>query len=226
MRSIVDGISKLPDQSAPRRSPIEKKIILPNKDSTSMILSNRFSEALIYAASLHATQVRKGSGVPYIAHLLGTASIALEYGASEDEAIAALLHDAIEDCGGPTIREAIRRRFGDTVTAIVDGCTDSDITPKPPWRLRKEAYIAHILTASHSIRLVSAADKLYNARSILQDCRQLGDTVWERFKGGKEGSLWYYRSLVEAFRQAESTPIVEELDRTVLELDKLSQDPM
>jgi (p)ppGpp synthase/HD superfamily hydrolase len=191
-----------------------------------MILSNRFSEALTYAAQLHATQVRKGSGVPYIAHLLGTASIALEYGASEDEAIAALLHDAIEDCGGPPIREAIRLRFGDTVTAIVDGCTDSDTTPKSPWRQRKEAYIAHILTASGSVRLVSAADKLYNARSILKDYRQLGDRVWERFKGKKDGTLWYYNSLVEAFRQAELTPIVEELARTVLELNQLSEDKM
>lgn len=189
-----------------------------------MILSNRFSEALIYATELHATQVRKGSGVPYIAHLLGTASIALEYGASEDEAIAALLHDAIEDCGGLPIREAIRTRFGDNVTAIVDGCTDSDTTPKPPWRQRKEAYIAHILTASGSVRLVSAADKLYNARSIVKDYRQLGDRVWERFQGKKDGTLWYYNSLVAAFRKAELTPIVEELDRTVLELDKLSED--
>lgn len=191
-----------------------------------MILSNRFSEALIYATELHATQVRKGSGVPYIAHLLGTASIALEYGASEDEAIAALLHDAIEDQGGTTTREAIRSHFGDNVTAIVDGCTDSDTTPKPPWRKRKEAYIDRILTASGSVRLVSAADKIYNARSILKDYRQLGDDVWERFKGGKEGSLWYYRSLVAAFRKAESTPIVEELARIVLELDKLSEDQM
>ena len=174
-----------------------------------MILSNRFSEALIYATELHATQVRKGSGVPYIAHSLGTASIALEYGASEDEAIAALLHDAIEDQGGPTTREAIRHRFGDTVTAIVDGCTDSDATPKPPWRQRKSAYIADILTASGSVRLVSAADKLYNVRSIVKDYRKLGDRVWERFKGKKDGTLWYYNSLVEAFRQAESTPIVE-----------------
>ncbi|MEG4006461.1 HD domain-containing protein [Microcoleus sp. Pol11C1] len=188
-----------------------------------MILSNRFSEALTYAAELHATQLRKGSGVPYIAHLLGTASIALEYGANEDEAIAALLHDAIEDRGGPTSREAIRHRFGDTVTAIVDGCTDSDETPKPPWRQRKQAYIDRISTASGSVRLVSAADKLYNVRSILKDYRQLGDVVWERFKGGKEGSLWYYRSLVEAFRQAELTPIVEELDRTVLELEQFSE---
>jgi len=189
-----------------------------------MILSNRFSEALTYAAELHATQVRKGSGVPYIAHLLGTASIALEYGASEDEAIAALLHDAIEDCGGPAIREAIRLRFGDTVTAIADGCTDADATPKPPWRQRKAAYIDRIPTATRSVRLVSAADKLYNARSIVKDFRQLGDSVWERFKGKKDGTLWYYRSLVEAFRQAESTPIVEELERTVLELERLSAD--
>ncbi len=189
-----------------------------------MILSNRFSEALIYAAQLHATQVRKGSGVPYLAHLLGTASIALEYGASEDEAIAALLHDAIEDQGGSITREAIRRRFGDTVTAIVDGCTDSDAMPKPPWRLRKETYIAHIVTASGSVRLVSAADKLYNVRSILEDYRQLGDTVWERFKGKKDGTLWYYNSLVKAFFQAESTPLVEELARTVLELNKVAED--
>jgi len=188
-----------------------------------MILSNRFSEALTYAAELHATQIRKGSGVPYIAHLLGTASIALEYGANEDEAIAALLHDAIEDQGGPPTREAIRRRFGDTVTAIVDGCTDSDATPKPPWRERKQAYIDRILTASSSVRLVSAADKLYNVRSILKDSRQVGDSVWERFTGRKDGSLWYYRSLVEAFRQAESTPLVEELDCTVLELEQFSE---
>ena len=188
-----------------------------------MILSNRFTEALTYATELHATQVRKGSGVPYIAHLLGTASIALEYGANEDEAISALLHDAIEDQGGHATREAIRRHFGDTVTAIVDGCTDSDETPKPPWRQRKQAYIDRISTASGSVRLVSAADKLYNVRSILKDYRQLGDLVWERFKGGKDGSLWYYRSLVEAFRQAELTPIVEELDRTVLELEQFSE---
>jgi (p)ppGpp synthase/HD superfamily hydrolase len=196
-----------------------------------VILSNRFSEALTYAAELHATQVHKGSGIPYIAHLLGTASIALEYGASEDEALAkpskrivALLHDAIEDCGGPPIREAIRQRFGDTLTAIVDGCTDSNTTPKPPWQQRKAAYIDRILTASGSVRLVSAADKLYNARSILKDYRELGDLVWERFKGKKDGTLWYYNSLVESFRQVELTPIVEELTRTVLELNKLSED--
>lgn len=187
------------------------------------MLSQRFTDALIYATQLHATQIRKGSGVPYISHLLGVTSIALEYGANEDEAIAALLHDAIEDQGGAATREEIRRRYGDTVTAIVDGCTDTDATPKPPWQERKEAYIAHIPTASASVRLVSAADKLHNARSILQDYRVLGEEVWSRFKGGKEGSLWYYRALVEAFRTAGSTPLVEELDRVVSELEQLNK---
>jgi (p)ppGpp synthase/HD superfamily hydrolase len=186
------------------------------------MLSERFTQALIYATQLHATQVRKGSGVPYITHLLGVASIALEYGANEDEAIAALLHDAIEDQGGAPTREEIRHRFGENVTEIVDGCTDADTTPKPPWRQRKETYIAHIATASRSVLLVSAADKLHNARSILKDYRVLGESVWERFQGRKEGTLWYYRSLVEAFRQTESSPIFEELERVILELEHLA----
>src|SRR6478672_7509499 len=129
------------------------------------MLSERFTQALTFATQLHANQKRKGSGVPYIAHLLGTASLALEHGANEDEAIAALLHDAIEDQGGAPTREEIRRRFGDTVTAIVDGCTDADVTPKPPWRARKEAYIAHVASAAKSVLLVSSADKLHNART-------------------------------------------------------------
>ncbi|MBD0302178.1 MAG: bifunctional (p)ppGpp synthetase/guanosine-3',5'-bis(diphosphate) 3'-pyrophosphohydrolase [Tolypothrix sp. T3-bin4] len=186
------------------------------------MLSERFTAALTYATQLHANQVRKGSGVPYITHLLGVASIALEYGANEDEAIAALLHDAIEDQGGAATREEIRRSFGDTVTAIVDGCTDAETIPKPPWRQRKEAYIAHIPVASPSVLLVSAADKLHNARSVLKDYRILGEVVWKHFKGGKQGTLWYYRALVEAFRQTESTPLIEELERVVLELEHLA----
>jgi (p)ppGpp synthase/HD superfamily hydrolase len=188
------------------------------------MLSSRFIEALTYATELHAKQVRKSSGVPYISHLLGVTSIALEYGANEDEAIAALLHDAIEDQGGAATREEIRRRFGDTVTAIVDGCTDAETIPKPPWRQRKEAYIATIPQASPSIILVSAADKLYNARSILKDYRTLGETVWERFKGGKDGTLWYYRAVVEAFIAREKTPLIKELERVVAELEQLVKD--
>ncbi|WP_026732399.1 HD domain-containing protein [Fischerella sp. PCC 9605] len=186
------------------------------------MLSERFTEALTYATQLHAKQVRKGSGVPYIAHLLGVASIALEYGANEDEAIAALLHDAIEDQGGAATREEIRRRFGDRVTAIVDGCTDADTTPKPPWRERKQVYIAHLATASPSVLLVSAADKLHNAQSITKDYRLLGESLWQRFQGGKEGTLWYYRALVTAFRQIGSYPLFEELERVVSELEDLT----
>src|SRR4051794_14565870 len=135
--------------------------------------SSRFEDALVYATRLHAQQVRKGSGVPYIAHLLAVTAIAMEYGADEDTAIAALLHDAVEDQGGAATREAIRRRFGERVVAIVDGCTDTEVTPKPPWRARKDAYVAHVLVAPPDVRLVSAADKLHNARSILADYRLL-----------------------------------------------------
>jgi len=186
------------------------------------MLSERFTAALTYATQLHANQVRKGSGVPYIAHLLGVASIALEYGANENEAIAALLHDAIEDQGGAATREEIRRRFGDDVTAIVDGCTDADTTPKPPWRQRKEAYIAHIPTASPSVLLVSAADKIYNAQSILKDYRVLGESLWQRFQGGREGTLWYYRTLVDTLKNTGLTAMVEELERVVLEIEALA----
>ena len=188
-----------------------------------MKLSPRFDEALVYASRLHADQSRKVSGVPYIAHLLGVASIALEYGANEEEAIAALLHDAIEDQGhGGRTREEIRRRFGETVLAIVEGCTDTDQEPKPPWRARKEAYIAHLADAPASVRLVSAADKLYNARAVLANYRTEGDAVWDRFNGKKEGTLWYYRALVTAFRQHGATPLVEELARVVDELLELA----
>ncbi len=190
-----------------------------------MILSSRFTEALTYATQLHAQQIRKGSGIPYVAHLLGVASLALEYGANEDEAIAALLHDAIEDQGGNATRCEIHRRFGDRVVAIVDGCTDSDVTPKPPWRERKEAYIAHIPAASASVRLVSAADKLYNARSLVRDYYQVGEALWSRFQGRKIGTLWYYRAVLEAFRQVETTPIIQELDRVVQELEQLANVP-
>lgn len=188
-----------------------------------MKLSSRFEEALVYAARLHADQTRKVSGVPYVAHLLGVASIALEYGANEDEAIGALLHDAIEDQGqGGRTREEIRGRFGEAVLEIVEGCTDTDQDPKPPWRARKEAYIAHLTDAPASVRLVSAADKLYNARAILANYRTEGEAVWDRFNGKKEGTLWYYRSLVTAFHQHGDTPLVDELARVVEELNALS----
>ncbi|MEJ7763302.1 MAG: HD domain-containing protein [Thermomicrobiales bacterium] len=186
-----------------------------------MTLTTRFDDALVYARQLHAGQIRKGTTIPYVAHLLGVTAIVLEHGGTEDEAIAALLHDAIEDQGGDTTRAEIRHRFGDAVVAIVDGCTDAETIPKPPWRERKETYVAHIAEASPSVRLVSAADKLYNARAILADYRSLGDALWDRFNGGREGTLWYYRALVDAFRAVATSPLVEELDRTVSELERL-----
>ena len=187
-----------------------------------MTLTRRFEEALSFAARLHSAQVRKGTDIPYVSHLLAVAAVALEHGADEDEAIAALLHDAVEDQGGAATREEIRRRFGDRVAEIVDGCTDAETIPKPPWRERKERYVAHIADASPSVCLVSAADKLHNARSILSDLRACGDEVWGRFKGGKEGTLWYYRSLVGAFRAHGPSPLVEELARTVEEIERLA----
>jgi GTP pyrophosphokinase len=186
------------------------------------MLSDRFEAALVYASQLHRTQLRKGSDTPYVAHLLGVASLVLEAGGTEEEVIGALLHDAVEDQGGAPTREEIRARFGEPVAAIVDGCTDTDETPKPPWRARKEKYLAHLPTASRSVLLVSSADKLHNARSILTDYRTLGELVWERFTGGREGSLWYYRTLVGVYRSLGGTTFVDELDRTVTELERLA----
>jgi len=185
-------------------------------------LTRRFSDALALACALHRTQARKGTQIPYVAHLLGVASLALEHGADEDEAIGAVLHDAVEDQGGPETERLVRKTFGDRVADIVVACTDTDVIPKPPWRERKERYVAHIRHASPSARLVSACDKLHNARAILADYRELGEALWSRFTAGRE-SLWYYRALVEAFASHGRSPLVDELDRVVTELETLSR---
>lgn len=189
-----------------------------------MILSPRFQQALDYACIVHAGHVRKGTKIPYVAHLLSVAALALEYGANEDEAIAALLHDAVEDAGGKPRLEDIRLRFGEGVANIVDGCTDADVIPKPPWRERKVHYIAHLADASPSILLVSCCDKLHNARSIVADLRDIGEAIWARFTGQKDGTLWYYRTLVSAFRDSPHHRLVDELDRTVSAMEKLASD--
>ena len=177
----------------------------------------------MFAADLHRDQMRKGTSIPYVSHLLAVASLALEHGANEDETIAGLLHDAIEDQGGAATREEIRRRFGDVVTAIVDGCTDAEVVPKPPWRERKEQYVAHVRSASPSVRLISSCDKLHNARSIVADLRRQGEALWPRFTGGKDGTLWYYRALVDAFRDAGGTPALDELERVVRDMEQLAK---
>jgi (p)ppGpp synthase/HD superfamily hydrolase len=188
-----------------------------------MDLSPKFEEALVYATRVHGGQLRKKTKIPYIGHLLGVTAIAMEYGANETEAIAALLHDAVEDCGGPERQREIEEKFGKEVGAIVAGCTDTDQTPKPPWRERKEKYIAHLKNASASTRLVSASDKLHNSQAIVHNLREEGDEVWERFKSGKDGALWYYRALVTAFREHGDSALIDELDRVVSEMERLAE---
>jgi (p)ppGpp synthase/HD superfamily hydrolase len=187
------------------------------------VLTNRFAEAFAYAATLHARQIRKGANIPYLSHLMSVAALVLEDGGDEDEAIAGLLHDAVEDQGGQPTLEEIRRRFGEKVARIVSACTDSDTVPKPPWRERKERYLAHVRHAPADVRRVSSADKLHNARSILTDYRVIGDELWSRFTASKEETLWYYRSLLEAFRGAGGGRLVEELDLVLVELERLTK---
>lgn len=185
------------------------------------LLSDRFEQALIYATRLHSNQVRKGSNVPYISHLLGVTALVLEDGGSEEEAIAALLHDAIEDQGGDKIRQEIKAKFGEIVAEIVEGCTESDTEPKPAWKERKLATIKKLREVSPQARRVILADKLHNARSILGDWYRIGDAIWERFKTGKAGTLWYFRSIVEVDRELGSSYLGEELTRVIAALEKI-----
>jgi len=185
------------------------------------VLTNRFVEALGYAAELHLHQRRKGKGQPYVGHLLGVAAIVIQHGGGEDEVIAALLHDAVEDQGGLPRLDEIREKFGDRVARIVDGCTDS--YEERDWGERKRAYIEKVAHEPEDVRLVSAADKLANAREILSDYRVEGDAVFNRFSGRKDGTLWYYRTLVNVFRKAGSSPLIDELDRVVTELEHLAR---
>ena len=187
------------------------------------ILSQRFEEAVIFSLHLHTDQKRKGSGIPYAAHLLAVTSLVIVDGGDEDLAIAAMLHDAVEDQGGLETLSKIRRIFGDRVAVIVDGCSDSYSIPKIPWRQRKERYLEHLLTANSDVLRVSLADKLHNSRTILRDLRVHGEKTWARFNGGKEGSLWYYRKLVDIFSNSDlSSPMVYEFASTVDAIKKLS----
>jgi (p)ppGpp synthase/HD superfamily hydrolase len=183
-------------------------------------LGPRYVEAFAFAARLHREQRRKGADIPYLSHLMSVSALVIEDGGDEDEAIAGLLHDAVEDQGGPPTLEAIRAQFGDRVARIVDGCTDSDTVPKPPWRERKERYLDHLRHAEPDVRRVSSADKLHNARSILTDYRRIGEDVFGRFTAGKDEILWYYRSLVAAFQETGGGRLADELARVVDELER------
>lgn len=181
---------------------------------------------MVYAHQVHQHQRRKGTGIPYIAHVLGVAALALEYGASEDEAIGALLHDAAEDGGGEATLAEIRARFGDAVADIVLGCSDSlveDPEDKLPWRERKENYLAHLEKAGDSVLLVSAADKLHNVRSITRDYREHGEEIWNRFQGRRDGTLWYYETVADVLIRQRRSQLTIDLQAAVDELSALTR---
>jgi GTP pyrophosphokinase len=198
------------------------------------VLGPRFSEALRLAAELHAQQKRKGTDIPYISHLLAVASLALEYGADENEAIAALLHDAIEDApkelgleAATVVRRLLEMKFGRCVLDIVEACTDTDIQPKPPWIRRKQTYINGIAQEPPSAVLVSACDKLHNGRAILRDYLTHGEQLWRRFNAPNHHIIGYYRGLTDAFAarakqlsDVRLRPLAQELNAVVTKLEK------
>ncbi len=205
---------------------------MPSRLSEAPSFGPRLSAALAFAVRIHAGQVRKGSSIPYISHLLAVASIALDYGANEDEAVAAFLHDAIEDAPeylrAAGARLEIGDAFGADVLAIVEGCTDADTVSKAPWLTRKERYIRHAATASPSVVLVAASDKLHNARTVLADFIDLGDALWSRFNkdAGKSGTIGYYRGVVSAFQQTGHHPrLIRDLDAAVKALEEAAEHP-
>lgn len=171
-----------------------------------MQLGRRFTDALSLASELHAGQTRKASKVPYLSHVLAVAATVLEYGGNEDVAIAALLHDVVEDCGGMSVAEVIHQRFGEHVLSIVLGCSDTTESPKPPWKERKDRYLEHLAEASPEVHLVSAADKLHNLQSLLREESRLGTALWSHFRAGRDGTLWYYETLVGIFRDTTLPP--------------------
>lgn len=193
------------------------------------MLSDRFTKAVEYAREAHASQTRKGTSIPYLAHLLGVASLVLDYGGDEDQAIAALLHDTIEDQG--THHEGlIRGQFGGRVADIVLACTDGTqegkaaaLSPeekRADWLQRKQRYLEHLVHASGDALLVSGCDKLHNARAIVADLQRpdVGAVVFDRFTGKRDGTLWYYRELTRAFTERKA-PMATALASTVAAME-------
>lgn len=198
-----------------------------------MHVSARFRDALVYATVVHGSQVKKATGAPYLAHLMGVASLVLEHGGDEDAAIGALLHDAAEDHGGEERLADIRRNFGPRVARIVEGCTDSmeKKEDRPPWRKRKEAYVRRLVNEREPTLLVSVADKVHNIRSLVLDVRQNGPKAWDDYSGGREGRLWYYHALLRTYtsvgRRRRVSPgaraLTRELGERVEELDLVAK---
>lgn len=186
-------------------------------------LTPRFSAALDMALELHHNQRRKGTEIPYMAHPLAVSALVLEHGGDEEEAVAALLHDAVEDAGGQSTLERIREYFGGRVAEIVDGCSDAtsrSCSCGPDWYQHKQTYLNRLQQAPEPVRLVLGADKLHNLTAILHDYRMVGDQIWDRFKGGRNGMLWYYSSLCEMFLRHGPRAIGDELKRNLELLER------
>jgi (p)ppGpp synthase/HD superfamily hydrolase len=189
------------------------------------MVTEKIAKALVLAVEAHDGQKRKGTDIPYIAHPMGVASIALDHGADEEQAMAALLHDAVED-GGSHYAQRIREQFGDRVADIVDGCTDGVADAngkKEAWKPRKERYISHLQNATDDVLLVSGSDKLHNARAIVEDLLQIGPAVFDRFTASKEQTIWYYESLAGVFMRRQ-TPMAQALSDTVERMKQLSNE--
>ena len=181
-----------------------------------MALTSRYDEALAFASELHREQERKGSHIPYLTHLLSVSALVIEGGGDEEQAIAGLLHDALEDQGNKTSYDDLAERFGTRVADIVRACSDTEVVPKPPWRVRKEAYLAHLPDEPDEVLLVSLSDKLHNARSMALDLGTAGPAMWDRFSAGRDEQLWYLSSLLGVFEaRLPGHPLTRELALTL-----------
>lgn len=191
------------------------------------LLTARFQRAFAVACDVHAGQLRKGTRIPYLAHVMSVAALVLEHGGGEDAAIGGLLHDAVEDSGdGTRMERQIREQFGDHVAGIVVGCSDAVAVPgqpKPPWQDRKAAYIDRLAGEDDpDVLLVSACDKLHNARAIVADLRAVGPVMWDRFKAGPAAQLWYYQSLASCYQGRVPAALSDELNRTIRQMQDLA----
>ena len=189
-----------------------------------MEYSERVVEAFALMYELHRTQLRKGSRTPYITHLLGVASLVGGHGGDENQFIAALLHDAVEDQGGLETLQRIRARFGDDVAGLVLACSDADTDPKPPWQERKDQFLESVRKADGRVKLIVAADKLHNSRELAGHLIERGPEVWKIFKAGKERTLWFQAEILKALEQgAWRHPILRELNDAVDMLHRTAQ---
>ena len=179
--------------------------------SPHVVLSERYMEAVRFASDIHSTHTRKGKDTAYVCHLLGVSALVLEAEGTEDQAIAGLLHDAAEDCGGEPMLDVISDKFGTEVARIVRACSDSltvDADNKLPWKLRKEDHLAHLRRADSAVLIVTAADKLHNARAILTDVHIHGVDTLERFNGKADGTLWYYEQMLGVLQECHAPVIL------------------